>query len=167
MNDFNNQGYEAPVQPMDPVQPVDPNAQPGAFQFQQDPVQQDANAGNNKLMAVLSYFFLLLLVPLLTKAHESSAFVKHHLNQGIAVAGLYVGTIIVTTLLNLIRVTRYTYISAWLPPIPHSVTPWWVSIITSLLFLAVSVLAIIGIINAVQGKMSKLPLIGNLFTFFK
>lgn len=154
MNDMNHQGYEAPVQ--DPAQPQgDYNA------------TQDANTGNNKLMAVISYLGLLFLIPLLTKAHESSPFVKLHLNQGLLITVLGVAVAIVSTLLGLIQVTRYTYVVAWLPPVPYSVTPWWITLITSLLSLAVVVLAIIGIINAAQGKMSKLPLIGDLFTFFK
>ena len=126
---------------------------------------QDVN--DNKLMAILSYFSLLWLVPFLTKTHEKSPFVKFHLNQGILLIGMQIVYWIVWALLGLFRTA--VYIPSLLGPIPTGVytRPVWVVLITSALSIFIGVLAIIGIVNAAKGEQKKLPLVGDLFTLFK
>ncbi len=86
---------------------------------------------DNKLMGILCYLSILWLVPYLTT--KDSPFVRFHLNQGLLV--LIVG--IAGAVLQCLRVVG------------------WV------LSVAAFALAIIGIVNVVNGKVQELPLIGK------
>lgn len=90
----------------------------------------------NKIMGVLAY--ILFLIPLL--AAKESPFAKFHTNQGLLVflAGLAVN--IVGAIIPFI---------GWMLILPLG-------------NLAVFILAIMGIINAINGKAKKLPIIGNI-----
>lgn len=89
---------------------------------------------NNKIMAVLAY--ILFLIPLL--AAKESPFAKFHTNQGLVlfIAGLISSAIFIIPIIG------------------------W--IITPILSIVVMVLAVIGIINALNGKAKELPVIGKL-----
>lgn len=95
---------------------------------------------NNKIMAICSYLFLLVLVPIF--AAKDSPFAKFHVNQGLVLllADIVLG--IATRILAFI-------------PILGGIISW-------LLYVAIAVLSIIGIINAAQGKAKQLPLIGGI-----
>jgi len=101
-----------------------------------------ADTNNNKVMAVLCYIWILWLVPLLTDA-KNDPFVKFHINQGII---LTIGSAIIWIL---------GYI-----PIIGGIISWAGGI-------ALLVLAIIGIINAVNMEEKPLPVIGTLITIYK
>jgi len=107
-------------------------------------IQADpAEVEQGKLMAIIAY--IIFFIPLLTGDHQKSNYVKFHTNQGtvlflFAVAGYIVSSILVFVLIGLI-----------LMPIVG---------IGSL------ILCIIGIINAVNGTMKPLPIIGK-FTIIK
>lgn len=90
-----------------------------------------ADISNNKLMAVLCYLGILWLIPFL--AAKESPFVKYHLNQGLLV--LILGLIVAAI--------------SWIPLIG-----WLCGVV-------VFALAIIGIVNAVNGKAQELPVIGR------
>ena len=102
----------------------------------------------NKVVAGLSYFGILFFLPLV--AAPESRFGKFHANQALILllAGV-VGAIslgIVSAVLTLI---------------------WWrLALITNLLYtlfgLALAVVAIIGLVNAFQGKAMELPLINKI-----
>ena len=139
-------------------------ATPPPLQYQQQPYQQPyqqpvadeaQDAADNKLMGILSYLGILVLVPFLTK--KDSPFAQYHAKQGITLCIVWVGYVIVNFLLSLIKITHNAN-TIW----EYKTTPWFVTLITSLLGLAVSVLAIIGIINAVKGLKKPLPLIGGI-----
>ena len=106
-----------------------------------------ADIASNKAMAILSYFGLLVLIPLL--AAKNSRFARFHANQGLIVliAGV-VGTI-GQRILGL--VLKYI--------------PYIGGVLAGLIGFAVSavllVLAVLGIINAAQGKAKELPVIGK------
>ena len=85
-----------------------------------------------KSLAWLSYFGLLLLIPLLVKPDNS--FCKHHAKQGLVILLFYIGLVV----LNIIPVIGQII--------------WVLGAIT--LF----VLSIIGIVNSLQGKYWKAPL---------
>ncbi len=89
----------------------------------------------NKIMAVLAY--IIFLIPLL--AAKESPFAKFHTNQGLI---LFIAGVAVTL------------VGAIIPFLG-----WFV--ILPLGCLAVGVLGIIGIINAIGGKAKELPLIGK------
>ena len=90
----------------------------------------------NKLMAAISYIWILFLVPLF--AAKDDAFARFHANQGLVLflAGIALGIIAIIPVVG---------------PIVAAVG----SIVTF-------VFAILGIINAVKGEMKPLPLIGGI-----
>lgn len=100
----------------------------------------------NKVMAALAY--LLFFLPLV--ACPDSKFGRFHANQGLLVLIASVGGGIVIAILSAIL----TLIS------------WRLIIIGSLLYtvfyIAIAVLVVLGIINAVNGKAKELPLIGHI-----
>ncbi len=110
-------------------------------QYSQQDIEQ------NKGMAVLSYLGLLVLIPLL--AVKDSKFARFHANQGLVLLLFEVGFVIIVSILQwiLIAISWRLY---------FLVTILW------LLFIPLGVLAIIGIINAVNGKAKELPVIGKI-----
>ena len=91
----------------------------------------EADINNNKLMGILCYLGILWLIPFLTA--KESPFVKYHLNQGLLV--LILGILVA--------------VISWIP-----VIGWLCGVI-------VFALAIIGIVNVVNGKAQELPIIGK------
>src|SRR5271170_1097011 len=95
-----------------------------------------AGGGNNNMMAVLAYLWILIIIPFLTDA-KNDPFVKYHLKQGLA----------------LIIFEAIGWVAGWfLVFIPFLgwliMTLWW---------LASLVLTIVGIINVVNGAEKELP----------
>jgi len=88
---------------------------------------------SNALMAVLSYFGILVIIPLLTDA-KNDPFVKFHIKQGLVLLIAYV-------------------ICAFI---------FWVPVVGWLLSLALFILFLIGVINAATGKQTPLPVIGQI-----
>lgn len=105
-----------------------------------------ADIENNKILALFSYIGPLVLVPLL--AARDSAYARYHANQGLIllIAGLVVSVA--------------EAIIGWvLGGIPVIGTIW--SIITWVISVLMLALAVIGVVNAIQGKAKELPLIGK------
>lgn len=100
------------------------------------PVFDDRDIDSNKVMAILAYIWILFLVPLL--AAKNSRFAQYHAYQGVA---LFIAWIIVN-------------IVGWM-------LPYNLSGLVTLATLGLLVLAVIGIMNAYQGKAKPLPLIGK------
>ncbi len=90
----------------------------------------------NKILAVLSYFGILFLIPLLVA--PKSKFAKFHANQGCV---LFIAEVALSVV--------------WIVPI----LGWLVGFVGGI---ATLVLAIMGIINALNGKSEKLPIIGDV-----
>ena len=99
--------------------------------------KKDKNTG----MAVVAY--IIFFIPLLTDA-KNDPFVKYHVKQGLV---LFICAVIVWFIVSII--------------------PFLGWIIAPLLNIAILVLAIIGIINAVNGVEKPLPLIGSFASQFK
>lgn len=98
----------------------------------------DIRATNS--LAWLSYLGIFFLIPMLV--NKNSPFTKFHVNQGIVL------------LIALIIANVVGAIAAFIPFIGWIVYP--------LLSVAMFVLAILGIVNAAQGKAKRLPIIGNI-----
>lgn len=124
----------------------------------------DADVQQNKGIAWLSYLGLLLLVPLF--ARKNSEYCKFHVKQGATLLAVTLAYTIVTEILKAI-------IRAIFPgSINYSLLRGYYyesSVVTNIftfLFAAgsifLSVLAIIGIVNAATGKKNKLFLIGEI-----
>src|SRR5262249_9800858 len=90
----------------------------------------------HKIFAALAYIGILFLVPLI--AAKSSPFARFHTNQGFV---LFLGWIVVGVV-------------GWFP-----ILGWLVGVFGSIFLI---VLSIMGIINALTGKMKDLPLIGHI-----
>jgi Predicted membrane protein len=100
-----------------------------------------ADIEQNKVMAILAYFGVLFIVPLL--AAPNSQYAKFHANQGLV---LFISEIIVGIA------------SSILTAIIWIIGP----LVGSLLGLVIFILAVIGIINASQGNAKELPIIGGI-----
>lgn len=92
---------------------------------------------DGKVMAILSYLGCLMLIPLF--AGRKNKFAKFHLNQGLV---LFLFNVLFSVVFNCI------------PNIGKILVT-----VSSVVFL---VLAILGIINAITGKIKELPLIGKV-----
>lgn len=123
---------EAPVQQN---QPIDLSEKFNEFNNTADTTSEyDAqDIENNKVMAVLAY--ILFFIPLL--AAKDSKFARFHANQGLV---LFLGGIIASVV-------------AVIPVIGWIVAP--------IAGLVITVLAIIGILNALNGRAKELPVIGK------
>lgn len=104
------------------------------------------DAQDNKAMAVLAY--IIFLIPLL--AAKESKFARYHTNQGLVLCLSAFALSIVYSILTSIL----TAIS-WRLGLAVGGILW-------LAFLVPTILAVIGIINAVNGKMKPLPVIGGI-----
>ena len=107
----------------------------------------------NKVMALLSYLGILVLVPIFAAKH--SAYVRFHANQGVVLLlgmiGYSIADGIVTAIL---RAILYKGLGLW------SIYSMCSSII-NLLYVGFTILAIIGIINVLNGRAKDLPIIGK------
>lgn len=96
--------------------------------------QQDIAA--NKGISVLCYFGILMLIPLLTQ--PNSPFVKFHSNQGLLLLLLWIALGVVAII---------------------PILGWLVSVVGYIFSL---VCFIMGIVNACNGEMKELPIIGSI-----
>ena len=98
-------------------------------------VSENSKDEDNKLMGILSYIGVLCLIPLLTK--KDNTFVFFHAKQGVVLFIAEVAT-------------------AFVAAIP--LLGWVVAPIVSIIWL---ILAIIGIVNVLDGKQKELPILGK------
>ena len=94
-------------------------------------------------MIILSYFGILCLIPLLTQKHNK--FVMFHAKQGLAL------------LISCVILWVAEIILLFIPFIG-----WIIAILMIFVWLGVLVLAIMGIVNGIQGKEWKMPVIGGV-----
>lgn len=98
-------------------------------------------------MAVLAYFGILVLIPIL--AAKESKFARFHANQGLILLIIGVAySIFVQVVIKIVVFISYALAGI-------------VGIALGLAWLLLLVLAIIGIINAVKGEFKQLPIIGQ------
>lgn len=119
---------------------------------------------SGKGMAVLAY----ILPPIPYFVEKANKFVKYHARQGM---DLFVIAIIYSVLYNvlssLIKVNSScgTWFGVDLGNYCR-VTPWWVVLPLSVVGICLSIIGIIGIVNALSGKAKELPVV-NKFKIFK
>ncbi len=87
---------------------------------------------DNKVMAAISYIWILCLIPLLTK--KDSKFVQIHAKQGLAL-------FIIETV---------------------GILVYWIPLFGQLLWLLTAVVAIVGLVTALQGKYIEIPVVSIL-----
>ena len=100
----------------------------------------------NKVMGILAYLSWLVLVPLF--AAKTSPYARFHTNQGLVLAITEIIWIIIQTV-----VTSILYAISWRLS--------FIGTILGLVNIVFLVFAIIGIMNAINGKAKELPLIGG------
>lgn len=105
-------------------------------EYDQNDIQQ------NKVMAILAYLSWLVLVPIF--AAKESKFARFHANQGIVLA---IAEIICWVALGILG--NLPFIG------------WIFSIMDGLFSLVCLIFAVIGIMNAANGKAKELPLLGH------
>ena len=112
----------------------------------------------NKILAILAYLGILVLVPIL--AAKDSKFARYHANQGLLLLIASFAAVFLVGILNVVIFVAAMAIHflGWL-----SCCLW---ILWPCVLLGSFALTVMGIINAVQGKMKPLPLIGN-YTILK
>ena len=109
----------------------------------------------NKFMAVLAYLGILWLIPFF--GCKQSRYVQYHCKQGFNLMLLDIAYIIISSVLSsVIKTKRYFYGIYY-----GSYTPGWLTTILWLVSIPIAVLAILGIINAINGKAKELPIIGK------
>lgn len=106
-----------------------------------DTTSSQKDIDENKLMAVLGYLGILLLIPLLAK--KDSPYAQFHAKQGLVLLLAYIACGIIMAI---------------------PIIGW---IAGTLGMLGCFILFIIGIVNAISGKMNELPLIGKYGKEFK
>ena len=104
---------------------------------------EPADVEENRAMGILAYLSWLVLIPLL--AAPKSPFARYHANQGLVLA---IVSTVVCVLLGALT---------WIP-----VLGIIVGIVLSLVSIFFLILAIIGIVNAANGKAKELPIIGKI-----
>jgi len=116
----------------------------------------------HKATAWLAYLGPLFLIPLL--AFKDSKYSRFHAIQGATMCALWVASWIVTGILSFIPFPMSSHVFG----VAYSYygTPIWMSLIIWIIEILVTILAIVGIINAATGKAKELPLIGKIH-FFK
>jgi len=97
--------------------------------------------GDKNLIAILSYFGILFLIPIL--AAKDSPFAQFHAKQGLVLFIAEIATTLIT----------------WIPILGWIAGP--------ILYIIWFVLAIIGIVNVLGGKQTPLPIIGKFASKFK
>lgn len=104
------------------------------------------DAEQNKVMGVLAYLGILVLIPIF--AAKESRFARYHANQGLilCIAAILYGV-------------AYSILSGIILAISWRL--YFVVSIIGLVGVGFAVLAVIGIINALNGKMKELPIIGK------
>ena len=133
-------------------------AGPGAYAPMSD-------AQENKVMGILAYLGILVLIPIF--AAPKSKFARFHANQGLVLAIGEVAYGIIQAIIGAILAAIFPLkltTGSGLFDISYSRGAVY-TIIMGILWLgyiAFTVLAIMGIINAVNGKEKELPVIGNI-----
>ena len=100
----------------------------------------------NKFMAILAYFGILVIIPIL--AAKESKYARFHSNQGL-----------ILCIAAILYSVAYSILSSVILSISFHL--YWLVSIISLLGFAFLIWFVLGIINAAQGRAKELPLIGH------
>jgi uncharacterized membrane protein len=130
---------QAPMPP--PTAPV-PSAPAPSFTPASPPPAPTQGSGGNTGMAILAYIGILVVIPLVSDA-KNDPFVKFHIKQGLV---LFIGEVVATVIVAV---------------------PFFGWMLAPLIWLASVILVILGIINAANGQMKELPVVGHLASNFK
>ena len=108
-------------------------------------------------MAVLSYFSILVLVPIF--AGKKSRYASYHANQGFVLFLLLIAWNLLRGILSTVTVAIMALNKAWAAMTYVSTVSMVFGLIGTIFCV---VLAIFGIINCCKGRMKELPIIGKI-----
>lgn len=100
----------------------------------------------NKFMAILAYFGILVLIPIL--AAKESKFARFHANQGL-----------ILCIAGILYAVAYQILAGIILMISYKL--WWLVSLVSLVGLIFLYWFIVGVINAAKGRAKELPFIGH------
>lgn len=105
---------------------------------------------DNKMWAILGYFLIFCLVPLLMK--KESPYAQYHAKQGLLLFGIYMGYSILGMLFSLVLGNFFGFLLLlyWIPG-----------------SIVIFALLILGIMNAANGKTTPLPIVGKFIEGIK
>ncbi len=103
--------------------------------------QSDVNS--NRAMGILAYIGPLVLIPLF--AAKDSPFARFHCNQGIVLLIAEVAASIVFQILSRLKLIG-----------------WIFTVLSVLVSIGITVLTVIGIVNAARGRAKELPVVGGI-----
>lgn len=110
---------------------------------------------DNKVMAILAYLGILWLIPFFGK--KDSPYVAYHCRQGFNLLLAEIAYAVLSAILSaIIKTPHYIYGVYY-----GSYTPGWLSTILWLISIPIFIVAVIGIMNAANGRAKELPLIGK------
>lgn len=118
---------------------------------------------NGKGMAILSY--ILPFIPYFLE--KENKYVRYHARQGmdlLLISIIY--SILNSVLISLIKVNGACSFFGYNLGHYCKVTPWWVTLPLTIIGIGISIIALIGILNAIKGKAKELPIV-NKFKIFK
>jgi len=112
----------------------------------------DQEKADGKIMAILSYLWILFLIPLITS--KDNKFVMFHVEQGIVLFIISVVAGVVSVIIDGVigHIIGFTFCGG--------------GIIYLVVRLLVLILIIMGVLNAAQGKVAKLPVVGDFGSKF-
>ena len=109
---------------------------------------------SDKLLSALSYVGLLVLVPLILNQEKKDEFIKYHTKQGLVLAGIGLLTVAFRWMVPSGAFFYYGIGAGYLL--------WaFVGLLLTAVQFAIFVLAVIGIMHAVQNEKKPLPLVGT------
>ena len=141
------QGYQQPQQGYQQPQQGYQQPQQG-YQQQGYPQVNITDAQMKKGMAIISYFYILVLIPIF--AAKNDPFARYHANQGLI---LFILQFILNVISN-VAVRLLVGVSATLV--------WGLTFGINILMFVILIFNIIGIINAAKGRMKPLPIFGGI-----
>lgn len=104
--------------------------------------------------AVLSYIGFLFLIPIFLNMHKKSKYILFHINQGFNLFLIELFVFVVLSILNSIFIAIIGY------------TPLFISLTNFICYLLIVSLMLISIVNTINGKSIRLPIIGK-YKFIK
>lgn len=152
-------------------QQYQPNQQPNQFQntfnkfnntkdftseFDKTDIEQ------NKVMALLSYLSILVLVPIF--GAPQSKFARFHANQGVVLLIVDIILGILNAILSAIILAIFVTKSSYYGYTYSTVSGFGLflnGLVATIIYVAIGILSILGIVNAVKGKAKQLPIIGK------
>ena len=144
---------EPQPQPAPEPEPVpEPRPEPMPQPVVEPPVPTEAPNSMEKTLALEAYLGILVLAPIF--GARKSPFVRFHANQGLVLC-------ILSVILSML-ISFNSFISAVAGALWLSIILGLFSGLYGLVLCGVTALAVIGIINAVKGRMKPLPIIGKI-----